>query len=283
MFENLRSIDPHNLSEEAYHSDTTRVSASMIKTCWSKTPAHVYANFLDPERATEKKASYTFGSMFHAAILEKSEFDNRFVIIPEGIDRRTKDGKALWADIEASGKSAIKQSEWEIAQKMAGNLLVHPFLKENDPVRARKEFPILGDGVRCKPDLLFVYGTCAVCVDLKTCADGSARGFERAAYNFAFHIQAAWYSDMVTTLYGVPCEFYFACVEKTAPHLPVVYRASDAMIASGRVAYTAQYGVIKECMKTGVWPGYGDEVEILDLPEWAYEQETDESIIFGEE
>ena len=283
MFNNLISIDPQNLSEEDYHSDTARISASMIKTCWMKTPAHVYASYFDPARLTDKKSSFTFGSMFHAAILEKSEFDNRFVIIPDGIDRRTKDGKALWADIEASGKSAIKQAEWEVCQKMAAKLLAHPFLIEHDPVRGSKEFPILGDGVRCKPDLLFVYGKRAVCVDLKSCADASPRGFERASFNFAYHIQAAWYADMVEALYGVPCEFYFACSEKSAPHLPVVYKASDEMIASGRVAYKENLEIIQECLKTGVWPGHGEEVQTLDLPQWAYEQETDESIIFGEE
>jgi exodeoxyribonuclease VIII len=281
IFTGLKSAD--NLAENEYHADTSRVSASMIKTCWAKTPAHVYAQYFDPDRELVKKESFTFGAMFHAAILEKSEFDNRFVIIPEGIDRRTKDGKALWADIEASGKSAIKQADWEKSQAMAGNLISHPVFAEHRLQSARKEIAIIGDGVRCKPDLLFVYGTRAVCIDLKTCVDASPRAFERSAFNYGYHIQAAWYSDMVAELYGVPCEFLFACVEKTAPYLPMVYRASESMIESGRNAYLENLDVIRNCMVIGEWPGYSEEVEELNLPEWAQQSEVDESITFGDE
>jgi hypothetical protein len=166
---------------------------------------------------------------------------------------------------------------------MVSKLMGHSFFAENDPARAMKEFAILGDGVRCKMDLLFVYGTRAVCVDLKTCVDASPRAFERAAFNYGYHIQAAWYSRMVSDLFGVPCEFYFACAEKTAPYLPMIYRASDAMIASGRDAYQAHWAVIEHCKKTGEWPGYSETVAELNLPEWAQQEEVDESITFGEE
>lgn len=134
QFDNLRLVSPSDLSETDYHADTTRISASMIKTCWSKTPAHVYAQYFDPKRERAIKSSFTFGSMFHAAILEQSEFDNRFVIVPEGIDRRTKDGKTLWVDIEASGKQAIKATEWQAAQAMVEKLMAHSFFAEN-PLR----------------------------------------------------------------------------------------------------------------------------------------------------
>jgi hypothetical protein len=267
MFENIRSLD---VAEDVYHADTTRISASMLKTAHSKTMAHVWANFLDPERFEIKNPAFDFGSMFHAAILEQGEFDNRFVIVPEGLDRRTKDGKALWSDIEASGKTAIKHAEWQAAQVGISKLLETPFFGKHNPARGLKERAILADGARCKPDLLFVYGTRAVCVDIKTCADVSQWGFSRAAFRLGYHIQAAWYSDMVTALYGVPCEFYFACSEKSAPYLPAVYQASESMIIKGREHYQSAYSRIENAIKSGWFEGYQNDVEEIDLPDYAY-------------
>lgn len=284
IFTGLVSTAGQNLSDEKYHGDTTRVSASMLKTCWSKTPAHVYAQHIDPDREVSEiqKAQFAFGQMFHAATLEPEEFDNRFVVLPEGIDYRSKDGKSLKSDIESAGKTPIKYDAWTASQKMMRKLLAHPFFKKHEPKRALKEIAILGDGVRCKPDLLFIYGTHAICVDLKTCADASPYVFERSAYRMGYHIQAAWYSDMVSELYGVPCDFVFGCAEKSVAYIPAFYRASDEMIGLGRKHYMQAWKIIEDCMQSGVWPGYGGEVMELDAPAWAYEADTDDSLVFGD-
>jgi len=284
IFTGLVSTFGTELSDEKYHGDTTRVSASMLKTCWSKTPAHVYAQHIDPDRevSDRQKAQFAFGQMFHAAILEPEEFDNRFVVLPEGIEYRSKDGKGLKADIEAAGKTPIKYDAWNASQKMMGKFLAHPFFKEHDPKRALKEIAIIGDGVRCKPDLLFVYGTHAICVDLKTCADASPYGFERSAYRMGYHIQAAWYSNIVEALYGVKCHFVFGCAEKSVAYIPAFYKASTEMVELGRKHYMQAWGDIRGCVESGVWTGYDSEVMILDAPAWAYEADTDESIGFGD-
>ena len=263
-----------------YHGDVSRIGSSMLKMMADpdKTPAHVYEQYFNPERdQSVNKSAFAFGSMFHASILEQHDFDNHYVIVPEGLDRRSTDGKSLFADIAASGKTAIKHKEFEAAKKMVASLLKIKFIKNNPINSALMEAAIIGYKFKCKPDLLYLNDSDIVrCADLKTCVDASPAGFSKAAFRMGYHIQAAWYTDIIKLYTGRDVEFIFVCIEKAAPHCCAVYYASDAMLEAGRKAYREAYDRLAWCIETNQWPGYSQDTQELDLPDWAYPDESDE-------
>ena len=86
------------MSAEDYRNDEAFSRSQLFKL--SKSPAHFKYALENPEVETPALA---FGTAFHAYVLEKDKFDSEYIVAPK-LDRRTKEGKALAAQIEASGK-----------------------------------------------------------------------------------------------------------------------------------------------------------------------------------
>ena len=71
------------------------ISASMLKTA-QKSMKHFWSEYIDPNRKPkEQTKAMEFGSWLHDHILGTKEYD--FLVVPEGIDRRTKEGKAFFS------------------------------------------------------------------------------------------------------------------------------------------------------------------------------------------
>jgi hypothetical protein len=63
----------------------------------AKSPLHYWARYLDPNRVVpEPTPAMAIGSAVHTHVLELDQWDARYVSAPDGIDRRTKAGKAEW-------------------------------------------------------------------------------------------------------------------------------------------------------------------------------------------
>ena len=67
-----------DMSNEAYHADTTRVSKSGLDLI-DQSPAHYWHRYLNPEREPEEdKDHFRQGSAAHCAVFEPNEFDKRY-------------------------------------------------------------------------------------------------------------------------------------------------------------------------------------------------------------
>ena len=64
------------------------------------------------------------GTATHCAILEPERFDIEYIEAPY-IDRRTKDGKALWSELEQSGKIVLTHEEYSNVTSMAKAVSEH--------------------------------------------------------------------------------------------------------------------------------------------------------------
>lgn len=256
------------MAEYDYHNDTSRINAGMINMAESKTLAHVKHAFFD-EGEKKETIALRFGSMFHAAILEQEEFDNRYKVVADSIKFNTKEGKTLKAEIEASGKTVIKEKDFKDAKAMADSLLKE--LKKNniDINKGIWEQPVITDTRRCKPDVLIDNVDHLLCVDLKTCVDASPMGFERSAYRLGYHVIAAWYTKVLEQAFQKPVVFVFACVEKSAPYVAQCYTASDLLIKAGEQICVEQEAAILNAIETDNWPAYFEGMGVIDLPEWA--------------
>lgn len=253
-----------SISNADYHADPA-VSASHLKAI-SISPLHYWARYVDPDRITpEPTPAMRLGSMVHCTVLEPHELPHRYLRVPDGIDRRTKDGKAAWAELEASGKELIKAADWDMAMAMAEACWRHPaagkLLRQPDGLAELSFWWSDGDlRCKCRPDLL----AGDVIVDLKTTTDASPAAFARAVVGFGYHLQAAHY------LAGTgAARFVFLAVEKAPPYAVAVYELDAAALATGEQLRQEAMHVIRQCRQADHWPGYSDDCQTLSLPKWA--------------
>lgn len=250
-----------------------------------KSPLHYWADYLDPERVRkEPTAAMKLGTAWHAAVFEPDEFAARYIMVPEGIDRRTKEGKALWAEILESGQEPMSQDDYGRILRMAASAIEHPVSKvifdQEGGAAEQSMFWQDGEtGARCKirPDYavapceMFPHG---LLVDGKTGEDMSPEGFGKYAMNWGLHIQAAFYCDGFQAVLGTekPPAFVWLAQEKEAPHATAYYSASDDFLDYGRRQYRTLLRTYARCMERNEWPGYPKNVQSLALPAWAAKQ-----------
>lgn len=270
-----------DLSSEDYHAHPA-LSSSGLKEI-DRSPAHYFAAYLDPDREPndDDTPAKKIGRAVHCAILEPAEFDNRYTAIPDGLDRRTKEGKALWNEIVASGREPLPAPQLETilatargAQRVPVSrlLLSHP--------RGRCERSIFwtdpATGVRYKVRPDYLIEPCSdfpngVIVDVKTAEDASPEGFGKSAWTYEMHLAAWLYPEGFMRAYGTaePPEFLWLAVEKSRPFAAAYYHPTPAVTAYGRREVARLTGIYLECQRTGRWPAYGDTIQPISLPAWA--------------
>jgi len=258
----------------AYHRHTA-VSKSHLDQV-ARSPLHYWARYLDPNRVEpEPTPAMVIGSALHTHVLELDTWDDRYVTCPDGIDRRTKQGKAEWESFSAAsnGRTVLSKADAELVMKMGQAIYAHPaaaFLLQR-PGQAERSYFWTDEATelecKCRPDWMTNDGQ--LIVDLKTTEDASPAGFRKSVANFRYHVQAAWYLDGLERATGQrPEQFIFICVEKKPPHAVAVYAASTEMIAAGERTAETDLARLALCKQTGEWPGYSNQIETIDLPPW---------------
>jgi exodeoxyribonuclease VIII len=121
-----------------------------------------------------------------------------------------------------------------------------------------------------------------IIVDLKTAADASADGFTKAAADKDYHIQSAFYSDLMEKFSGDnrAYSFFFIAQEKKQPFAFNIFESSPQFISQGRFEYEMLLQLYKYCTENNTWPGYQiwcqNKYGILELklPPWAIKDLT---------
>jgi hypothetical protein len=148
--------------------------------------------------------------------------------------------------------------------------------------------PETGVECRCRPDWWRHDG---LIVDLKTCLDASPEGFSKSIFGWRYHVQHAFYVDGIAAALEqseveiempAPRAFIFVAVEKTAPFAVGVYALDAESVEIGRRAYREDLATFARCRLVGNWPGYGDKIQSISLPEWVLRREAYENADEGE-
>ena len=117
----------------------------------------------------------------------------------------------------------------------------------------------------------------SILTDYKTAASSEPAVFVKAAVNFGYHMQAAWYTDLARDL-GHPADaFAFIVQEKEAPYLVTVIELPPELVAIGRARNQRALERFRDCTESGIWPGYvpDDTFAQPPAPRWAlYDQEN---------
>jgi hypothetical protein len=241
----------------------------------AKSPLHYWARYLDPNRVVpEPTPAMAIGSAVHTHVLELDQWDARYVSAPDGIDRRTKAGKAEWEAFTAAatGRTVLPKADADLVMRMAHSVFSHPAAAMLLALPGKAETTHMwtdaatGLQCKCRPDWLTDDGR--LLVDLKTTED-AGRGFAKSIAQWRYHVQASWYLDGIEQATGTrPEQFLFLCVEKKAPYAVAVYAADAEMIAAGAQTAARDLDVLATCKAAGAWPGYSDQIEPISLPPW---------------
>jgi hypothetical protein len=261
------------LSNSDYHAGPG-VSKSQLDKL-AKSPFHYHAHYLSLKRvSTYETPAMRFGTAVHTAILEPEIFAG-WVVMPD-VDGRTKEGKAAKAlaleEAASRGVEVIAADDYEKVTAIADSFSRHKHLATFlDTGHAELSVywtdPDTGILCRCRPDWL-----APDCVlDLKTTEDASPRAFQRSAYGWRYWVQAAYYLDGLAANGVDASGFVFAAIEKSEPYACAGYAASEAMIAAGREEYRRLLRTLRQCQDDDHWPGYGESLNMLDLPGYANE------------
>ncbi|UZR29038.1 PD-(D/E)XK nuclease-like domain-containing protein [Methylococcus mesophilus] len=259
----------YGLPAATYHSDPA-VSKSGLDRL-AKSPAH-YRWWL--ENREEPTKALILGTAIHTAVLEPDELRTRYAFMLEGLDRRTKEGKAIYAELESGGRTVLSADDEKLVTGVMESVQLHPtaseLLRGGEGMSEVSCFTELeGLNVKCRPDWLRRDG---IVVDLKTTEDASPRGFARSVANYRYQVQAAYYLDCLAATGLSPHTFVFIAVEKSDPHAVGIYELDAEALELGRELYRRDLALLKHCLATDEWPGYSEDVVSLNVPAWAYAQ-----------
>lgn len=242
----------------------------------ARSPLHYWARYIDPNRvAPEPTPAMAIGSALHTHVLELDQWDANYVITPEGIDRRTKAGKAEWDvfNTAAGSRTVLSRADADLVMRMGEAVYGHPAAAALLALPGIAESTWMwrdeSTGLQCKirPDWLTTDGT--LLVDLKTTEDASLKGFQKSVANFRYHVQAAWYlHGMEQATKKCPEQFVFIAVEKKPPFAVAVYAADAEMIREGWRTAERDLEALAVSKEMDRWPGYSDAVEPISLPPW---------------
>lgn len=216
-----------------------------------KSPYHFWYQYLSGQADRDETPAMKMGTAVHAAILEPELFQAEYIKAPD-VDRRTKEGKAAWAELP-SNAIALRSQEYDQVMSMCTSVretkVARKLLADGE---AEASYYVEMDDLlcKCRPDWV----TDKLIVDVKTTEDASEKGFQRSAMKYGYHRQAAYYLDILAE-YGTPKDgFVFMVVEKSAPYATAFYYATDEMIEKGRAEYKDALDRLKRCFAQDRWP-----------------------------
>lgn len=206
------------IPEAEYHALDGYCSASQLKRLDGSTPLHVQCGLL----ADTDSPALRLGRALHCRVLEPALYGRQFAAAPD-VDRRTKAGKAAYAEFEAAAGRAtvLKAAEAEQVTLMAAAIASHSLAQEVLDVATLRECSAFAElhGTPCRSRIDAMTPDSQVVVDVKTTAGlASTREMEMAVWKFGYGLQMCMYREMLRMNGRNPEAMIIIAVEKSVPH-----------------------------------------------------------------
>jgi exodeoxyribonuclease VIII len=279
---------PNNI----YHASTALSRSALCE--FQKSPWHYWYHYLNPER--EKKEAtdaMIVGELVHNLVLEPQFIDERFAVKPALIDVPKvgllkdigREEYTLQKELREIAKSENEEINTQFLASSEGKQIVsfeqfHEASILADSVLSSDVANALFTGVHVEKSIFFTHKetglqckvrpdawTNGIITDLKTCKDASYRGFQSAAYQRGYFIQAAMMKQALESL-GIELQkFIFFCVEKVEPYPCVYYTLDNDSLERGENEFNSLMYQMAECIESDTWSAY--EPRLLTYPAWA--------------
>lgn len=209
------------------------------------------------------------GSLVHSFLLEPHTVAEKYIVKPDGIDRRTKEGKLKWLDFleQTIGKTIVDQDEWDLAAQISENLM-----RERGPLfqgDTVKEGTIFFDGqygniLKARPDLINL--TSGIIFDIKVTGNCDFSSFQRSVAGFGYHIQAQHYLTACRQEFKKDFDFVWIVIERDPPFGHRLYTADRVTLNIAEREIDLAISTHKKCLEKNDWPCYDANVTTVGLP-----------------
>lgn len=220
------------------------------------------------------KKTFDLGHAAHAMVLGTGP---ELVVVP-GARWDTKAAKEQVAAARERGAVPLKQDEYDQVQAMAAKLREHPIaMNLLRPEGGQPELSLFWVDpetriyCRGRTDWLDLTRPGRLIVpDYKTCVSAAPDDLQRAIYDHGYHQQADWYLGGLRALglANEDAQFLFVFQEKRAPYLVTVAQVDPFALRIGAHLNREARHLYRECVQSGRWPGYTDDVALISLPGW---------------
>jgi len=250
-------------------------------------------NGTSPEHSAATLATFAVGTALHLLVLEP-ERAQQLIIVNSGA-RTTTAGKLAYKlaqdEAQERGPEAViltsaqyeEVSAWAAALRDDARLaawLADPSCQTEASMQWRDG--ATGTLCRGRADAILTPASRAssarpaLILDVKTAVDASPQGFGRAAANYLYHAQGAYYCDGYEAITGWAASFVLIVVEKSTRAVATYYLDADDM-AAGRARYRAPLDAWAEHqarLVAGEEPPtfYDTRPQRLMLPAWEHKQ-----------
>lgn len=268
-----------------YHADpcdTPSLSSGIAKLLLERPPYWAWAAHpkLNPDyKPNAPKAAFDIGHAAHAVLLENGkgitvcDFDNWL----------TKDAKALRDEARACGDTPILSADFDRTKEMARIATFALLVSAGIDVKAtQNEATMIADvdGVLCRtrPDIL----TDGLIIDYKTTGRPLDQ-FDRSAAKFGYDLQTVMYQHVALAL-GYKCDWLFLVQETTEPYPCQLFKPTREFLEVGQRKFQEAHATWKHHLETGKWPGYPQEIQLLDAMPWDLNdlnEEAEETLLNG--
>ncbi len=274
----------YDIPEDVYHADPVKggsLSYSGAKKLLAEGGPELYAYEREHPAAPSKEME--LGTAAHREVLGRGP-----ELVEIEADNWRKDATKEAADeARKAGKLPLLTKEMATVRAMAARLREHERASQLLAQPGRPEMsafwtdPEYGTWWRCRfdqmpePDPRYR----PVISDYKTTDKGGAAParFPKAVADFRYHLQAHVYSAGYTAMFAgrIPAPPGYALIaqERTAPYRVAVYELAPAALRKGREDAERAMEIYRACTESGTWPGYSPEIELLELPYWAYRED----------
>jgi hypothetical protein len=280
----------YDIPEDLYHRDPVKggsLSYSGAKKLLAEGGPELYR--YEIEHPPEPSKEMELGTAAHKLVLGVGQ-----ELVEIEADNWRKDATKDAAEAaRKAGKLPLLTKELATVKAMAARLREHKRASQilAQPGRAEMsafwQDPARGVWWRCRwdhmpePDPRYQ----PVVGDYKTTDKGGAAPakFSRAIADFRYYLQASVYTAGYLAMFGhrisVPPGYALIAQERVAPYRVAVYELHPDALRKGRQDAERAMEIYRDNREAeaegrpGAWPGYSPEIEVIDLPYWAYRED----------
>ncbi|MFC3504836.1 PD-(D/E)XK nuclease-like domain-containing protein [Micromonospora krabiensis] len=255
-----------DMPEDVYHRDPVpggSLSSSGARKLLETCPARFDYERRNPPPSRDE---FDLGKAFHTKVLGTGAE----TVVCDFRDWKTKPAQEAKKAAYAAGKVPLLAHQAADVDAMTDAVRSHPIagaLLSKGDVEQSLFWTDDRTGIwrRARLDLL---RTDAI-VDLKSCESADGEHVAKAIARYGYHAQADFYLEGARALGLGELPFLFVFVEKRPPHLIHVVQLGPDELAAGRHLNNRAIDRFAECQRTGVWPGYADDITTISLPPYA--------------
>jgi len=267
------------LPEELYFGQLTitpSISRSMAVDIVTTCPAKAWhKSYLNPDREPENKKAFDLGHAGHLIVLEPDLWAEKVVEIIAD-DYRTKAAQQARDEAYLANKIPLLPHHKAQIIGMHKALMAHPLAKKafvdgkaEQTIVARD--PETGLWLKARCDWLRSVSGTAMMLDYKTTTNAHPDEFAKRVWDKGYYIQDPWYRAVYELATGEPVEsFLYVVQEIDAPHCVSINHVKQQDVDWGHLQMRRAIDKFAECMASGHWPDYGDQIHEITMPAYAH-------------